>query len=97
MEKGGKIIAHFQVPTTIPAIAQVLDSLVGTKYLALEEGPMAGSVPFTHETRPMLEKLAALNPATLACMHGSSFAGDGAQALRDLGVVLERNFGPDGK
>lgn len=62
-----------------------------------QTGPMSGSVPFTHETRPMLEKLAALNPATLACMHGSSFAGDGAQALRDLGVALERNFGPDGK
>ena len=62
-----------------------------------QAGPMAGSVPFTHETRPMLETLAALDPATLACMHGSSFNGDGAQALRDLGVVLERNFGPDGK
>lgn len=59
-----------------------------------QEGPMAGSVPYTHETRPILERLAALQPKTLACMHGSSFEGDGAQALRDLGDVLERSFGP---
>ena len=62
-----------------------------------QDGPMAGSVPYTHHTRPILDRLAALGPRTLACMHGSSFAGDGAQALRDLGGVLERNFGPDGK
>ena len=61
---------------------------------AQQEGPMAGSVPFTHETRPILDSLAALEPRTLACMHGSSFAGDGATALRDLGGVLERTFGP---
>jgi hypothetical protein len=28
--------------------------------------------------------LAELGPRTLACMHGSSFRGDGSQALRDL-------------
>lgn len=61
-----------------------------------QTGPMAGSVPYTHETKPILEGLAALAPRTLACMHGSSFAGDGAQALRDLGDVLKRNFGPEG-
>ena len=59
-----------------------------------QTGPMAGSVPFTHETRPILESLAALEPKTLACMHGSSFAGDAAAALRDLGDVLENTFGP---
>lgn len=62
-----------------------------------QEGPMAGSVPYTHETRPILESLAALNPGTLACMHGSSFNGDGAQALRDLGDVLEKHLGPQGE
>jgi len=29
-------------------------------------------------------RLAALQPRTLACMHGSSFSGDGGQVLRDL-------------
>ncbi|MDC3347286.1 MBL fold metallo-hydrolase, partial [bacterium] len=59
------------------------------------EGPMSGSVPFTKETLPILNSLADLNPATLACMHGSSFSGDCGQALRDFGGLLERlNGGP---
>lgn len=33
---------------------------------------------------PTLEQLAALNPTTLALMHGASFAGDGAAQLRAL-------------
>lgn len=52
-------------------------------------GPMSGAVPFTDETLPILESLAALNPVTLACMHGSSFNGDGGQALREFGAMLE--------
>ena len=42
IEKRNKIIARYTVPTTIPAISNVLDSLQGKKYLAIEEGPMAG-------------------------------------------------------
>ncbi|MBN7301776.1 hypothetical protein I3U40_22815 [Mycobacteroides abscessus subsp. abscessus] len=33
---------------------------------------------------PTLEQLAALEPATLAIMHGSSYVGDGAGQLRLL-------------
>lgn len=36
--------------------------------------------------------LAGLAPATLACMHGSSFAGDGSQALADLADAYEERF-----
>lgn len=36
----------------------------------------------------LLEQLAALNPKTLALMHGASFRGDGAAALRELGKAL---------
>ena len=32
----------------------------------------------------LLEKLAAASPTTLACMHGSSWKGDGAKLLRAL-------------
>jgi hypothetical protein len=39
-------------------------------------------------TRPTIERLAALGPRTLACMHGSSFRGDGAAALRALAAAL---------
>lgn len=60
---------------------------------AQQQGPMAQSVPFTRETRRILDGLAELEPRTLACMHGSSFSGDGSVALRDLGGVLERVYG----
>ena len=33
---------------------------------------------------PTLEQLAALNPTTLATMHGASYSGDGAAQLRAL-------------
>ena len=35
-------------------------------------------------TRAILEKLASANPTTLACMHGSTWKGDGAGLLRAL-------------
>ena len=56
---------------------------------AQQDGPMAGSIPFTRHTRPILDGLAALAPRTLATMHGASFSGDGAAALHDLGALLE--------
>ncbi len=36
------------------------------------------------DTRPLLERLAACEPSTLACMHGSAWEGDGAGLLRAL-------------
>ena len=60
---------------------------------AQAEGPMSHSVPYTPETRPILEGLAGLGPKTLACMHGSSYAGAGADALRAFGDMLERLYG----
>jgi flavorubredoxin len=45
---------------------------------------------FSHTTKAqeMLERLASANPATLACMHGSAWHGDGAGLLRTLGQAL---------
>jgi flavorubredoxin len=45
---------------------------------------------FAHapQTLPVLESLALLEPATLACMHGSAWRGDGAALLRELAAVL---------
>jgi hypothetical protein len=40
-------------------------------------------------TRPLLERLAATSPRTLACMHGSAWTGDGAALLRGLATALE--------
>lgn len=59
-----------------------------------QDGPMAGAVPYTHRTRKVLHDLAALEPRTVACMHGSSFSGDGGGVLREFADVLERCFGP---
>lgn len=39
--------------------------------------------------RPLLEKLARLEPTLLACMHGSAWNGDGGALLRALGKELE--------
>jgi hypothetical protein len=38
----------------------------------------------TRHTGQLLEKLASSEPATLACMHGSAWCGDGAGLLRAL-------------
>lgn len=45
---------------------------------------------FAHapNTREMLERLAVEEPATLACMHGSAWRGDGAALLRALADKL---------
>ena len=40
-----------------------------------------------------LDRLADLEPRTLAVMHGSSFEGDGGGALRDLAVAWRRRWG----
>jgi len=42
----------------------------------------------TKNARVMLERLAATNPATLACMHGSAWRGAGAELLRALADAL---------
>lgn len=60
-----------------------------------ESSPFAGYVPYTHHTGRMLAKLADLHPSTLATMHGSSYAGDGARALNDLAVVFKEILGPE--
>jgi flavorubredoxin len=44
----------------------------------------------TRNARTMLERLAALQPTTLACMHGSAWRGDGAALLRALADSVER-------
>jgi len=42
IEKRGKIVGRYTVPTSILAIAEVLGSIQGIKHLAIEEGPMSG-------------------------------------------------------
>jgi hypothetical protein len=44
----------------------------------------------TRNADGMIERLAETQPATLACMHGPAWRGDGAGLLRALGDRLER-------
>jgi flavorubredoxin len=71
--------------------------VVARSHQSLKEyqaGILAAYVPYTPLTGENLKKLAELKPKTLAIMHGSSFTGDGAQALEDLDVALRDLFGP---
>lgn len=58
----------------------------------MEQGPLAGYMPYTRQTAGVLRSLAALEPATLAVMHGSSYIGEGGRLLTDLAGVLEESF-----
>lgn len=61
--------------------------------IAGEQTPLAGAYPYSAKTKTQLERLAALAPATLAVMHGSSFSGDGKRALEDLAAAMHDVLG----
>lgn len=64
---------------------------VADEILGSSEAMRAGMDYYAHgaNTRPVLERLAALAPRTLACMHGSAYQGDGGPLLRALADKLE--------
>lgn len=68
------------------------DPIVETDILGPSEKLRSGLDYFAHSpsTKPTLERLAAEEPATLACMHGSAWRGDGSSLLRTLGDILSR-------
>lgn len=70
--------------------------VVGRSHQAMlnyQAGILADYVPYTPLTSQNLQKLARLQPATLAIMHGSSYRGDCARALRDLDTAFRQVFG----
>jgi flavorubredoxin len=60
----------------------ITESDVAAPAIAMEE--MFHAMSMAPNTREVLERLAGLQPLTLALMHGSSFRGDGAAPLRTL-------------
>ena len=58
----------------------------------LQQGPLAGYMPYTRQTEGVLRALAGLKPETLAVMHGSSYIGQGDRLLTDLAGVLKETF-----
>jgi len=66
----------------------VIDSVRRT-FVEYDATPLAGYMPYTRQTERNLQKLIDLNPATIAAMHGSTYAGDGAVALQQFGEVMK--------
>jgi flavorubredoxin len=60
---------------------------------AMQASPLADYMPWTPKTESRMNELAALGPRTCATMHGSTFRGDGAGALRDLASVMREVLG----
>jgi flavorubredoxin len=56
---------------------------------ALEAEAMFRSSSMAPDTAAQMRRLGDLQPSTLALMHGSSFSGDGRQALYDLATAYE--------
>jgi flavorubredoxin len=54
-----------------------------------QAGPFANYMPYTRLTEANFGKLIALKPKTIAAMHGSTFAGDGSEALQDFSVMMK--------
>ena len=60
---------------------------------AFQAGPLANYMPFTPHTESQVRELAALKPRVCATMHGSTFVGNGGQALLDMAAVMQELLG----
>lgn len=69
------------------ARALVSDDILGPSEALRRE---TDDFSYSRRTPVLIEKLAALRPELLACMHGSAWAGDGGALLRQLGRALAR-------
>ena len=59
---------------------------------AMEAEAIFRSTALAPDTAVVIERLADLAPTTLALMHGSSFTGDGGDALRRLAKAYDERF-----
>jgi flavorubredoxin len=77
-------------------VADVTSSdLIGPARQAMQQmqsGPLADYMPYTSQSADLLQGLAALQPQTLAVMHGSSHTGSSGQMLIDLAGVIQEGF-----
>lgn len=69
-----------------------LPAVTETEVLTASEAMRGMMDYYAHgtSTSVILERLAQLNPAMLACQHGSAYRGDGAGLLRELSAVIEK-------
>jgi flavorubredoxin len=54
----------------------------------MQQGPLAGYMPYTRQTDGVLRSLAELQPETLAVMHGSSYRGPCDRLLGELAATI---------
>jgi hypothetical protein len=59
---------------------------------AMEAEAMFRASSLSPDTAAVMRKLGDFAPSTLALMHGSSFSGDGRQALYDLASTYESQY-----
>lgn len=83
----------FQFGARAPLTQSDILEPVRESLLNMQKSPFAYSVPYTPQTKQILEKLAAVQPRTLATMHGSSFNGDCKAALRGYGEIVKEVLG----
>jgi len=58
----------------------------------MQQGPLAGYMPYTRQTEGVLRSLSGLKPETLAVMHGSSYTGEAARPLNELAGIIKEHF-----
>ena len=61
--------------------------------LDMQNGPLAGYLPYAVETDATLRRIAAQRPTTVATMHGSVFTGDGEKAILEYAGILKEVLG----
>jgi flavorubredoxin len=68
-----------------------MPAVTESEVLSASEGMRGMMDYYAHatSTTAILERLASLQPAMLACQHGSAYRGDGAALLRDLAAIIE--------
>ncbi len=76
-----------------PATASDIVGRFKADLIAGEQGPFAQAYPYSPNTDAQLKRVAELQPKTIAVMHGSSFSGDGEQAINDLSVAMKEVLG----
>ncbi len=77
----------------VPAVTT--SDLVGPSTKAfkmMQQGPLAGYIPYTRQTDKVLKTMAALQPETLAVMHGSSYTGKCDELFNGLAGALKEEF-----
>jgi flavorubredoxin len=57
-----------------------------------QSSPLAGYMTYSSLTERNFQKLIELEPITIAAMHGSSYIGDGGQALRDMQSIMRESL-----